>query len=281
MVSCRGELVQKCADSVPYQLLRHIKHSHDQIMPRRKYTIEMRIYLLINFFYKKCKLFSSIIQVYHFAQKEGPVGFVQEEGPIEEDSSSASGEKPNKPKTKLRLWSIHTQKLREVAGELRHAAISFVPCNHPGEECAQNCYCILTGKACEKFCHCSLDCINRYPGCECKGQCNTKQCPCYSDARECDADLCRCSAHEHEKSKIKCKNVGIQKAFHKHLVMGQSDVSGWGCFLKEGAVKNEFIGEYTGEIISDSEADRRGAVYDARNCSYLFALNEGTPFSLF
>lgn len=44
---------------------------------------------------------------------------------------------------------------------------------------------------------------------------------------------------------------------HKKIAMGLSLVAGWGAFLREPARKNELIGEYTGELVDQEEAERR------------------------
>lgn len=42
--------------------------------------------------------------------------------------------------------------------------------------------------------------------------------------------------------------------------------------------KNDYLGEYTGELISHKEADKRGKIYDRTNSSFLFDLNDQVRF---
>lgn len=140
---------------------------------------------------------------------------------------------------------------------------NYQPCDHPRQPCDSSCPCVTAQNFCEKFCQCSSECKrrrrvqtepagaaltpssrcsagqNRFPGCRCKAQCNTKQCPCYLAVRECDPDLClTCGAADHWDSKnVSCKNCSIQRGAKKvadaRILVLHPGISCWkgGCGL--------------------------------------------------
>ncbi|GAB9462522.1 hypothetical protein Gpo141_00000011 [Globisporangium polare] len=178
------------------------------------------------------------------------------------------------------------------------------PCAHTGP-CDQSCSCIADGLLCSKLCNCVHNsCQIFYHGCRCmKGRCRTKVCPCFAAGRECDLDMCAvCCQEERNENKddapsplspvengsaeskppsasaTSCQNRSMTLGKTKHMRVARSTMedAGWGLFVDEFVAKDEFLIEYIGEMVSHEEAERRGAVYDKLNRSYLFNLDSGT-----
>ncbi|KAM3252735.1 histone-lysine N-methyltransferase CLF [Capsicum annuum] len=159
----------------------------------------------------------------------------------------------------------------------------YSPCNCQAP-CGKECPCIANGTLCEKYCGCK-NCKNRFRGCVClNGQCGSKHCACFAANRECDPDVCRncwiscgdgtLGTPSQRGDNNNCCNMKLLLKQHQQVLLGQSDVSGWGAFLKNNVSKHDYLGEYTGEIISHDEADRRGKIYDRENSSFLFNLTD-------
>ena len=206
---------------------------------------------------------------------------------VPEQPKGGKGKKQAKPtKAARKRFNLNTIRKRQKGIGESGVWPQYEPCdcNARGLPCKKGvCPCSEAGNFCERFCACACaDCVNRLQGCNCKmGDCGTRACPCFSAGRECDPDVCRMCHVEVTADgtlKCKCKNMQLRlqtgKGQSPAVRVGFSNVAGFGCFLAEGKKKGEYIGEYTGEIVSQFEADRRGKIYDRLNSSYLFNLND-------
>ena len=169
----------------------------------------------------------------------------------------------------------------------------FIPCDHAGPcSVLTDCSCYKNNVTCEKSCMCASTCERRLRGCKCEsGSCRDKRfCICARLDRECDPDLCRrCGVRESlnpanrqvmTAQSIKCRNAAIQLGAPCRTLLGESkmladaNLEGWGLYAGEDISIGDYVGEYTGEVISNEEGDRRGTIYDVRHMSYLFCLNK-------
>lgn len=190
---------------------------------------------------------------------------------------------------KKRKGKWKTQRVpQEQDSEMPGRRLDYEGCHHDGLCTVKNCPCKQKGILCEKFCGCFSPfiqdgkpqsfCSNMHRGCTCKGSCQSKACFCFSMNRECDPDLCRscheCKEGSEDSKKWSCQNNGLRMKKRQKVVAGHSEVHGWGVFATAPIAKNEIIGEYVGEVISDDEAERRGRVYDEVTYSFLFTTTE-------
>lgn len=74
--------------------------------------------------------------------------------------------------------------------------------------------------------------------------------------------------------KGRCRNNRIQLGLPAPTTKAPSQIQGYGLYSRTTIPKEEFIGEYTGEVISRSEGNRRGAMYHVLGQEYLFIINK-------
>lgn len=150
----------------------------------------------------------------------------------------------------------------------------FYPCYHDEKCTDDNCTCIQNRFFCTKACGWGNASPNFFRGCDCKGRCIQTNCTCFGAKRECDPNLCKCTGCTDPPGqsavKQRCRNDNIVMQRERPLLLGRSEISGWGLFTKRSLKPGDFVGEYTGEAISQEEAERRGQIADAKDCSYLF-----------
>ncbi|KAI9099138.1 hypothetical protein K1719_024905 [Acacia pycnantha] len=177
----------------------------------------------------------------------------------------------------------HPSIWKRIADGKNQSCKQYTPCGCQSM-CGKQCPCLHNGTCCEKYCGCSKSCKNRFRGCHCaKSQCRSRQCPCFAAGRECDPDVCRncwvsCGdgslGEPPKRGDGQCGNMRLLLRQQQRILLAKSDVAGWGAFLKNPVNKNDYLGEYTGELISHREADKRGKIYDRANSSFLFDLND-------
>ncbi|CAD6446077.1 09ea3aa8-8c58-486d-a680-a9fe3095b2d6-CDS [Sclerotinia trifoliorum] len=176
-----------------------------------------------------------------------------------------------------------------TVAHLHNLRVQPVPCVHEGP-CRRelHCYCVINNLLCEQFCGCTEECERRFAGCSCHAEgltCSSDTCICFQMNRECGDQCDSCGAiprlrpqdrYNHELFQHGCQNIALQRGVNKKLILGKSPIpnAGFGLFTAEPVKKGDFISEYTGEVISDNEAERRGLGYDARRLSFLFTLNK-------
>ncbi|KAL1543964.1 [histone H3]-lysine(4) N-trimethyltransferase [Salvia divinorum] len=177
----------------------------------------------------------------------------------------------------------HPSLWRRIADGKDLPCKQYSPCSCQ-PTCGKQCPCLQNGTCCEKYCGCSKSCKNRFRGCHCaKSQCKSRQCPCFAAGRECDPDVCRncwvsCGdgllGEPPRRGDSQCGNMKLLLRQQQRILLAKSEVAGWGAFVKNPVNKNDYLGEYTGELISHQEADKRGKIYDRANSSFLFDLND-------
>ncbi|BFG43431.1 hypothetical protein CerSpe_297050 [Prunus speciosa] len=222
----------------------------------------------------------------------GPFSFMEDNGKANMDQTDQ--ELPTKPRLLRRRgrarrlkysWKSagHPSMWKRIADGKNQSCKLYTPCGCQSM-CGKHCPCQHSGTCCEKYCGCSKSCKNRFRGCHCaKSQCRSRQCPCFAAGRECDPDVCRncwvsCGdgslGEPPRQGDGQCGNMRLLLRQQQRILLAKSDVAGWGAFLKNPVNKNDYLGEYTGELISHQEADKRGKIYDRANSSFLFDLND-------
>lgn len=147
--------------------------------------------------------------------------------------------------------SIKGNKKSAIQGQLYEPCVHKDSCSKTGK-----CPCCVNSILCEVYCGCT-SCSN-VTFCSCV-KCDDR-CTCLQKGREC-TDMCGCES---------CFNIPIVQNLDKKSSITKSLKHGLGLFCEEFIPANTFVLQYTGEFISDKEAERRGNFYEMNHLSYLF-----------
>ncbi|XP_018489528.2 histone-lysine N-methyltransferase MEDEA [Raphanus sativus] len=227
------------------------------------------------------------LDVYNYMHKQDQCNMLLEYQETSETDNQVNKDTSQKKrrlgrkKAQLQKHICYPAAIKNTMNKIEKSYKHYTPCTCE-PVCGDQCPCFRNGNCCEIYCGCPKTCNNRFGGCNCKkGQCINGKCPCFSNSRECNPDLCRsCSlscgdGSLGETSKTsKCKNMQFLLKKHKKILLGISGVHGWGAFTRHSLKQNEYLGEYTGELVSIDEAEERQRADDKLGYSYLFNLND-------
>ncbi|KAK7692716.1 hypothetical protein QCA50_004349 [Cerrena zonata] len=131
-------------------------------------------------------------------------------------------------------------------------------------------------------------------GCGCRGVCNPKRCACAKRQREqldYDPELKdygfvydknkRLRVHQYPIFECNafcgcdddCQNRVVQNGRKVAIELRKTEFKGWGVFAGQSIPANTFVGIYSGEFITDTEAQERGGLYNNFGRTYLFDLD--------
>ncbi|ETW75672.1 hypothetical protein HETIRDRAFT_422355 [Heterobasidion irregulare TC 32-1] len=169
--------------------------------------------------------------------------------------------------------------------------VRTAPCVHTGPcDASSGCACFDNQLHCSRNCRCKLQCTRRWKGCKCAhkwSNCGAKNrehpdiCPCRASGRECNVELCGCGVKYHhdapkqeygfipqyhywnsidkargltEGIKKLCSNAAIQRGDQASLEIRRG-MYGLGAFALRTIEKDQYIGEYVGELFSANRGD--------------------------
>ncbi|KZV39929.1 histone-lysine N-methyltransferase EZA1-like [Dorcoceras hygrometricum] len=172
----------------------------------------------------------------------------------------------------------HPSLWRRIAEGKDEPYKQYVPCGCQSL-CGKQCPCLQIGTCCEKYCAqkaVKIDLedvtvlkVNAKAGNVLVLQLDANVTPMFAEIVGCgDGSL----GEPPKQGDGQCGNMRLLLRQQQRILLAKSDVAGWGAFLKNSVNKNDYLGEYTGELITHREADKRGKIYDRANSSYDFDL---------
>ncbi|KIJ64267.1 hypothetical protein HYDPIDRAFT_132965 [Hydnomerulius pinastri MD-312] len=162
----------------------------------------------------------------------------------------------------------------EFVDEPSHLSCEQIPpCAHSGACTSSQCQCWLKKQHCTPACRCGVSCTRQWPSCSCvSGRCEAETCSCVQGGRECIPGIClRCDAGGH--TGRPCRNTKVQRQASKPLEI-RPGTYGLGAFALESLNMGDFVGTYTGHIMSLDSANLTIDITNHNSLNYLF---EVTP----